>query len=214
MNINDIIEIAQNRYKNYKNCRLTIGFEEEYQINFIETCLTKEEKMLNRLINTENGINISNYVSIFIKKTKENDYNIGVTSALTLDSGNNDNKYDVIYHLSLDRYTNIDNILKLNKTFDKIDYIINFVFNIKIDIPKINKIFIKTFANELDRIEIRNAITSFKKYEYLDKNNIFNIINVINKAKNKNYIKYRKAIFKLIVKDFKQYLNKVKDIME
>ena len=214
MNINDIIEIAQNRYKNYKNCRLTIGFEEEYQINFIETCLTKEEKMLNRLINTENGINISNYVCIFIKKTEENDYNIGVTSALTLDSGNNDNKYDVIYHLSLDRYTNIDNILKLNKTFDKIDYIINFVFNIKIDIWQIKKIFIKTFASELDRIEIRSAITSFEKYEYLDKNNIFNIINVIDKTKNKNYIKYRKAIFKLIVKDFRRYLNKRKDIME
>ena len=205
MNMNDITDSIKNRYGNRKEYKLTSDFDGSI-INFIETCLTKKEKMSNKLANTDiNKSNIFCRVFIFMENTLEEYTNINFSIELALD-GYSDN--DTIYHFDFDiNIDENDNISKINEIFNKIDFVTDLVLNIKIDISEIKKIFIKAFGNRLDKEKIKNFSTSFKKYKYLDKNNILDILNIVDKfTAYKNYIEYRNAIFKLIIKDFKKCL--------
>ena len=212
MSINDIVDSIKNRYSNRKEYKLTPDFGGPI-INFTEDCLTKEEKMENKLANKYIKQSKINYkVTFVIYKNLKNNHDINIKIDLLFNSYND---IDTIYDFNLEKDNITNNTEYLNEISYEIDHITNFVLNIKIDISEIKKIFIETFTDRLKKYEINNTIRLLEKYKYLDKNNISDIINIIdsNRAYT-NYLEYKNAIFKLIIKYFKQYLNKIKDIME
>ena len=206
MIIYDITNLIQNKYGNHKEYKQTFNFDSS-EISFIEDCLTKEEKMENKLINKDiKQSKIYYKIIFFIGEGSENDYDINFRIVLLINN-DDDIDIDIIYHFDWEKNITKNITEYLNEISYRIDYITNFVLNIKIDISEIKKIFIETFADRFEKSEIDNAIRLLEKYKYLDKNNAPDIINIIDGYRAyKNYIEYRNAIFKLITKDFKKCL--------
>ena len=160
-------------------------FKDLYQSN--------EELIINKLVNKDNH-NIFVSYCIGLQEIENNLVNIQMLIDINLYNGE-----DTIYIDDLAFEIKNADWPKSKNIFKKIESIKQIIFNIKIDINRIIKIFEQSCQMYINKKEIESGIIELKKHKYLDKNNINDILNIISRYKHCDfYLQYGKAIFETI----------------
>ena len=181
------------KYKSYKNYHLYFKKDGISVMFFKDFCQYQEELIIDKLTNKDNH-NIFVGYCVGLREIENNLVNIQMLIDLELYNGE-----DTIYIDDLAFEIKDADWQKSKNIFKKIESIKQIIFNIKIDIDRIIKIFEQTCQTHINKKEIESGIVELKKHKYLDKNNINDILNVISRYKNCDfYVQYRKAIFETI----------------
>ncbi len=181
------------KYKSYKNYHLYFKKDGISVMFFKDFCQYQEELIIDKLTNKDNH-NIFVGYCVGLREIENNLVNIQMLIDLELYNGE-----DTIYIDDLAFEIKDADWQKSKNIFKKIESIKQIIFNIKIDIDRIIKIFEQSCQMYINKKEIESGIVELKKHKYLDKNNINDILNVISRYKNCDfYVQYRKAIFETI----------------
>ncbi len=168
MTTQEIHNIIKEKYKEYYKYD-----DDGIRIQFIDLCMTEEEKILNKL-SGNNNYGLYNSVKIDIIKNPE------IKIILRIDIKLNNKSNIDIWHSNFS-FVKIDND-KINKMFDIIDIFSDTVYNFTMKTEEINKIVNNKQINELfntienfNNIKIQKQTKSSElqnQYTILNKNNI------------------------------------------
>jgi hypothetical protein len=188
-----IVDKFIKEYKSYKNYHLYFKRDGINVMFFKDLYQSNEELIINKLVNKDNH-NIFVSYCIGLQEIENNLVNIQMLIDINLYNGE-----DTIYIDDLAFEIKNADWPKSKNIFKKIESIKQIIFNIKIDINRIIKIFEQSCQMYINKKEIESGIIELKKHKYLDKNNINDILNIISRYKNCDfYVQYRKAIFETI----------------
>ena len=190
MNFSNICEELKCKYKNFKCYEFECADEERYaSFSFVNSCLTNEDIIKNKLLNSKSDI--FNNIRILIDVGKiRTFFRLKITPTFK----RNDNYYDFDVFLS---FGNINIFANPNKIFKYIESANKIISNLSVTDKELikcfkkNKSFLITHMNPAVTQDFENIEDIFyekiKKYNLITKDNITDFINLSFDQRNKGY---------------------------
>ena len=191
MNFINICEEFKRKYKNFKCYEFECADEEQYaSFSFLDSCLTNEDIIKNKLLNSQ--LDIFNDIKILIKTGK---FITFFKLTITPTYKYNDSYHDFDIFLS---FNNLNIFASPNKIFKYIESANKIISNLSITDKELIKCFKKNKSFLITRMN--PAVTQnfkiiedifyrrIKRYSLITKDNITDFINSTSNVRNKGYL--------------------------